>query len=66
MNSLIAFNTASDGRLGVEGTLMLASAPVSSSSATRSVNVPPMSMLTLYRVVSIHPYKKAEEIIDGC
>jgi hypothetical protein len=50
-NRLKASTTPLSGFLGVEGTLMFRSSPVSSSNATRSVNVPPTSTLTLYVAV---------------
>jgi len=40
--------TAFAGSLGVEGTFMFRISPLFSFSATKSVNVPPMSMLTRY------------------
>ena len=40
--------TALAGSLGVEGIFMFTSSPLSSLRATKSVNVPPISMLTRY------------------
>ncbi len=41
----------SAGLAGVDGVLVVTSSPVSSSRATTSVNVPPVSMPTLIRLM---------------